>query len=214
MSITTAWVSKTFTVDWLLTDLDGNPTDATVAGTVILPDGVTTASMTVTHVAPAGSGHYRLSYDPQVPGTIAWRATATGALDSAEEGTVVVRRSLLGLPPITVDPTTAIGLVRLLAADVDEEDPLFTDAQIAAFLTLEGDDPRLAAAQALDSIATSEVLVSKKIKTQDLQTDGPAVSADLRARAMELRRQADTGYGDGDAGFDVVDLMADYQFGW
>lgn len=206
MTTTTAWVSKTFVVDWLLTDLDGIPTDATVAGTVTLPDGVTTAAMTVAH---PGVGHYRISYDPQVPGTIAWRVTATGALDSAEEGTVVVRRSLLGLPPITVDPTTNIGLVRLLTTDLDEDDPLFTDAQITAFLTLEGADARLAAAQALDTVATSEVLVSKKIKTQDLQTDGPAVSADLRARASELRRQVDTGQGDPDAGFAIIDFDPD-----
>lgn len=212
MTVETTWLSKTFVVDWYLTDLDGVPTDATVAGTVILPDGVSTASMAITH---PGVGHYRAAYDPQAPGTIAWRVTATGALDSAEEGTVVVRRSLLGLPPITVDPTTSIGLVRLLVTDIDENDPLFTDAQITAFLTLEGTNTRLAAAQALDAIARSEVLVSKKIRTQDLQTDGPAVAAELRASATELRRQVDEGYGaDADAGFDVVDLMADYTFGW
>lgn len=211
MTVETAWVSKTFTVDWYLTDLDGNPTDATVAGVVALPD-ATTANMTIDH---PGVGHYRASYDPQQVGTIAWRVTATGALDSAEEGTVVVRRSLLGLPPITVDPTTAIGMVRLLTTDVDEEDPLFTDAQISGFLTLEAQNTRLAAAQALDAIARSEALVSKKIRTQDLQTDGPAVAAELRASASELRRQVDEGFdGGADGGFDVVDLMADYTFGY
>lgn len=201
---TTTWVSKSFVVDWYLTDLDGTPTDATVAGTVTLPDG-TTDAMTVAH--PGATGHYRASYDPTVPGTHAWRLTATGTLDSAEEGTVVVRRSLLGLDPITVDPTTSIGLVRLLATDVDEELPLFTDAQITAFLTLEGDDARLAAAQALDTIASSEALVSKKIRTQDLSTDGPAVAKELRDRASELRRQAETGQGDDENGsFGIVDF--------
>lgn len=190
---TTIWVSKSFVVDWYLTDLDGAATDATVAGTVTKPDG-TTAAMTITHVTP-GAGHYRASFDPAVPGTHAWRLTATGALDSAEEGTVVVRRSLLGLAPITVDPTTSIGLVRLLSTDLDEEAPLFTDAQITAFLTLEGNEARLAAAQALDTIASSEALVSKKIRTQDLATDGPAVAKELRARADELRRQVDAGQG-------------------
>lgn len=211
MTIETTWISKTFVVDWYLTDLDGVPTDATVTGTVTLPDGVTTASMVITH---PGVGHYRAAYDPQVPGSIAWRVVATGALDSAEEGTVIVRRAQVGLPPITIDPTTSIGLVRLLVTDVDETDPLFTDAQITAFLNLEQLNTRLAAAQALDAIARSEVLVSKKIRTQDLQTDGPAVAAELRASATELRRQADEGYGDSDAGLDIVDLMADYTFGY
>lgn len=187
---TTTWVSKSFVVDWYLTDLAGTPTDATVAGTVTQPDGSTDA-MTVVNVT---TGHYRASYDPTAPGTHAWRLVATGALDSAEEGSVVVRRSLLGLAPITVDPGTDIGMVRLLATDVDEEDPLFSDAQITAFLTLEGGSTRYAAAQALDTIATSETLVSKKIRTADgLSTDGPAVAAELRARATGLRAQASAG---------------------
>lgn len=200
----TTWVSKSFVVDWYLTDLNGTPTNATVAGTVTLPDGTTT-SMVITNPQ---TGHYRAAYDPQVPGTIAWRLVATGALDSAEEGTVVVRRSLLGLDPITVDPTTSIGLVRLLATDVDEEDPLFTDAQITAFLTLEGSDTRLAAAQALETIATSEALVSKKIRTADgLATDGPAVAAELRARASGLREQAAAGTaGDDSDTLGIVDF--------
>lgn len=205
MSTSSTWVSKSFVVDWYLTDLDGTPTDATVAGTVTLPDG-TTASMTITHVTP-GAGHYRAAFDPTVPGTHAWRLLATGALDSAEEGTVVVRRSLLGLDPITVDPTTSIGLVRLLATDLDEEAPLFTDEQITAFLTLEGSNTRLAAAQALDTIASNEALVSKKIRTQDLSTDGPAVAKELRDRATELRRQVDTGQGttgEDDSAFQLV----------
>jgi len=34
--------------------------------------------------------------------------------------------------------------------------------------------------------------LSKKIRTQDLQTDGPAVAEELRKRAEALRKQADT----------------------
>lgn len=89
---------------------------------------------------------------------------------------------------ITVDPSTDIGMVRILATDMDETSPLFTDAQIQAFLALEG-GVRRAAALALETIATSEALISKKIRTQDLSTDGPAVAAELRARAVALRAQ-------------------------
>jgi len=106
---------------------------------------------------------------------------------------------------ITTDTATDIGMVRLLCTDLDDAAPLFTDDQIQAFLTLEG-SVRLAAAQALETIASSEALVSKKIRTLDLQTDGPAVAAELRARAKTLREQAEAA-GEGNAAvFDVVDF--------
>lgn len=84
-----------------------------------------------------------------------------------------------------------IDTVRLLIADTstDETKRLFTDAQLASFLALNGGRVKKAAADALDAIAISEVLVSKKIRTQDLATDGPAVAAELRAQAKRLRDQ-------------------------
>ncbi|MFG2046141.1 hypothetical protein ACGFIW_01755 [Micromonospora sp. NPDC048935] len=90
---------------------------------------------------------------------------------------------------ITTDPTTNVGMVRLLITDVSDADPLFTDDEILAFLALEGGVKRAAAA-ALETISRSELLVSKKITTQDLSTDGPAVAAELRAQAKALRDQA------------------------
>lgn len=83
-------------------------------------------------------------------------------------------------------------LVRLLISDTDTEDPLFSDAEIAGFLALEGDSVKRAAAQALDTLASNEALVSKVIRTQDLQTDGPKTAAALREHAARLRAQADT----------------------
>lgn len=91
--------------------------------------------------------------------------------------------------PIELDPTTDVGMVRLLIADVDPDNPLFQDAQIEGFLGLAGSLKR-AAADALDAIARSEVLISKKITTQDLATDGPAVARELRESAKALRDQA------------------------
>lgn len=87
----------------------------------------------------------------------------------------------------------SIDNVRLLIADLasNPSDRLLSDEQVEAFLDLEDGDVYLAAAQALDTIATSEALVSKKIRTQDLSTDGPAVAAELRARAAQLRSRAD-----------------------
>lgn len=51
----------------------------------------------------------------------------------------------------------------------------------------EGADLRLAAADALDAMASSQVMILKKIKLLDLQTDGPAVADALRKHAKELR---------------------------
>ncbi len=104
-----------------------------------------------------------------------------------------------------IDFDTPAGQVRLLVADVDENNQLLPDAVIAGHLTMNGQDVRLAAADALDAIATSEVLVSKKIRTQDLATDGPAVSAELRAQARRLRDQV-AGEDAADI-FDVVDTL-------
>lgn len=104
--------------------------------------------------------------------------------------------------------STPSNRVRLLISDTSTP-ALFTDDEIAAFLDLNGGAVRLAAAEALDTIASNEAMVSKKITTQDLSTDGPAVSRELRARAADLRAQhvtelAATGTGDGAAA--VVDL--------
>lgn len=104
-----------------------------------------------------------------------------------------------------IDYNLPLGRVRLLITDTaaDEADWLFTDAQLDAFLDMNGGNVYRAAAQALLVMAASETLVSKKIRTQDLSTDGPAVSAELRALAKVLtdRAAADDS---ADGWFDIV----------
>jgi hypothetical protein len=203
MSVESFWISKTFVVEWKVVDLEGAPVSATVAGIVTKPDG-NTAAMVMSNPA---TGTYRATFDPTEAGTHAYRLTANGGADGAEEGSFYVRPSLTGAAPIELDPSTDVGQVRLLIADVDEGSPLFTDAQIAAFLSMNGGKVRRGAAQALDVIAGSEVLVSKKIRTQDLATDGPAVAKELRAMASELRRQEDNAEGDDEAsGFEIAEF--------
>lgn len=98
----------------------------------------------------------------------------------------------------TFDPTTDRGKVRLLIQDDTEQYNgtdiyYFTDAKIDAFLALnvDGSDPvRLAAADALDAWASNEALVIKAVKLLDVNTNGPAVAASLRAHAQTLRAQA------------------------
>ena len=90
------------------------------------------------------------------------------------------------------DTTTTAGRVRLLCTDTDSTRQIFDDDEIAAFIALEG-ETFAAAALALETIATNEALVQKRIKLLDLSTDGPAVAAALLARAKELRARATAG---------------------
>lgn len=99
-------------------------------------------------------------------------------------------------------------MVRLLIPDLDPTTPVFSDDQVNAFYLMEASNVRLAAAQALDTLASNEVMVSKVIRTLDLQTDGSKVSADLRARAASLREQAANYDADGNLfAMDVVDFQ-------
>lgn len=99
------------------------------------------------------------------------------------------------------DYSTAVGQTRLLIPDTEPlenlKDPLdpasyiFSDSQIQAFISLYNGNVKRAAAQAKLVLATSEALISKVIKTDDLMTDGAKLGAELRAQAAELRKEAD-----------------------
>ena len=106
-----------------------------------------------------------------------------------------------------IDYTDPAQQVRLLIADVstDPAKRLLDDDQVTGYLAMNDGHVRRAAADALDAIATSETLVSKKIRTQDLSTDGPAVATALRAQATQLRQLAND-EDDVDL-FDVVDTL-------
>jgi hypothetical protein len=114
---------------------------------------------------------------------------------------------------MAIDFSTPVGRVRLLIADLDESAFLLTNEVVDAYLGLHDENVYRAAADAMDAIATSETLLGKKIRTQDLQTDGPAVATDLRKRAAELRaraaaeeaKAADTG--------DVFEVIPFYPYG-
>lgn len=112
-----------------------------------------------------------------------------------------------------MDYTTPTGQVRLLIADLATP-PLMEDAVLEGYLSMHGytgeadsiERPGIwrAAADALDALATSEVLVSKKIRTQDLSTDGPAVAAELRKQAAALRYKADQADAEDDSFFEII----------
>lgn len=118
-------------------------------------------------------------------------------------------------PPVM---STTLGTVRGLIPDMrkllDPADPLapaaylFEDDHLQSFLTLNGEKPLLAAAQALMALAANEALVSKKIRTEDLSTDGPAVAAELRRLADSYRLQQLQA--DNDAGINEAFVVVDY----
>lgn len=105
-----------------------------------------------------------------------------------------------------IDYTTDLGKVRLLIPDTDEANQLFADDQISGFLTIEGGIVKRAAAAALETAASNEAVVSKVIRTQDLQTDGAKVSDALLKRAAELRRQVNEDDPDTSGALDIVDF--------
>ena len=115
----------------------------------------------------------------------------------------------------TYDLTTDRGKVRLRIQDNDEAYVFFSDADIDAFLTmaadLDGDTVRHASADALDSWASNQALVLKKVTLLDVNTDGPAVAKAMREHAALLREQAFAT--STDAGFEIAE-MALGHFSW
>lgn len=185
-------------------DLDALPT-ITIAR---VGGGSAAVGPTTVGVSHAGTGLYAYTWSipaiqPAGDYGVLWQGTAGGAVQASDIITVTA-------PPTAIDYTTPAGQVRLLIPDVDAANLLFSDDQITAFLAMETDNVRLAAAAALDVAASSEVMVSKVIRTQDLQTDGSKVSAELRARAATLREQAAERGPDGSLfGMDIVDFTPD-----
>ena len=87
----------------------------------------------------------------------------------------------------TYDLTNAVGEVRLLIPDRTQTDAFFSDEEVQTFLDMEEQNTFLAAALALDTIASDEAMVLKVITMLDLSTNGPAVAKSLRERADSLR---------------------------
>jgi hypothetical protein len=148
---------------------------------------------------------FRLAQSPVVAGSESVRvegALKVQDLDDAidtETGVVI----LTVAPPVPVDPDKPNVVITY-------RHTLLSDASLQALLTLEGGNDKLAAAAALDVMASSEALVQKKIRLLDLQTDGPAVAAALREHAKRLRDQVADGTGaDPAAMFDVAELVVD-----
>lgn len=196
----TWYVGDSPTLSYVVT-VNDVPTDATVTVDVTAPDGTITSYGSPAH---PGTGMYEQSILVDQAGqyVAVWHATG-GATDTSVDILQVEATS-----PGYSDARR----VRLLIADLDDP-PLFSDADIEEFLTLEGGYVRLAAATALDTIAVSETLVSKRIRTLDLQTDGPAVAKALHDQAKSLREQHASALEDSDSVFETTTLLGIPGFG-
>lgn len=96
-----------------------------------------------------------------------------------------------------------VDIVRLNITDTGTEQ-LFTDDQLNAWLTSYDGNVNRATYRALVTIATSTVLVSKKIRTQDLSTDGPAEAAALLKLAETYKAEADADEGTFDGFLELI----------
>lgn len=111
-----------------------------------------------------------------------------------------------------LDPTTPVGITRILAADFDLPlNATFQDETYTALLNLNNQSVRLAAAQAIDVMALNEAIVQKVIKILDLRTDGAHTAAAMVIQANELRRQEYEGSGDFTGMFDYAEMVTNPQ---
>lgn len=100
---------------------------------------------------------------------------------------------------IGVNFASPVGQLRALIPDIellpDPTDPskmeyVFSDEHLSALIALNNGNIRLAYSDVLYALGTVEALVSKVIKTEDLQTDGAKLMTQFRMQAAEVRRQA------------------------
>jgi hypothetical protein len=96
------------------------------------------------------------------------------------------------------DFTTDTGRVRVLLGDTEATDVVagvgtymyFGDDEIAAFLTMYGENVKLATARAMETIAGSQALLLKSWSSDDLTVNGDKIAESLRKIAAQLREEA------------------------
>lgn len=102
----------------------------------------------------------------------------------------------LGVAP--VDLGSNIGRVRVLLGDTDPtnvannvgEYLFFSDTELESILGMYSDNPQLAAARCLDTIAGSQALLLKSWSSDDLTVNGDRIAKELRELAKQLRAEA------------------------
>lgn len=118
-----------------------------------------------------------------------------------------------------LDPTSPVGQLRLLTSDsqlrTDPMDPTadpeyyYSDDFLEGFIAISADNLYFAAADVLSAFAINTALIDKKIRKENLQTDGPAVANALRLLAQDYRARGNKLQETGDAvdgTFAIVDF--------
>ena len=123
------------------------------------------------------------------------------------------------------DYATPLGQLRALVSQTvqykDPADPaaaadyLMSDGLLQSYLVVNGNKLYGAASDALLALATNEALISKKIRTEDLSTDGSVIANSLRQIAQEYRtRQKEEDAEDSALeAFEIVDYTS-YPSNW
>lgn len=117
---------------------------------------------------------------------------------------------------MAIDFTTDVGKVRALTGDTYEVLPngqpglFMSDEELTAIIGMES-GLKLAAATALEVMATKHASIMQKIRTLDLQTDGPAVARALLERAKQIREEVATAELEAGDGFEIIEMMFNDQ---
>jgi hypothetical protein len=101
-----------------------------------------------------------------------------------------------GVSPVNFSSDT--GKVRVLLGDTEAENVVdgvgdymyFGDDEIGAFLTMYGENVKLASARAMETIASSQALLLKSWSSDDLSVNGDKIAESLRKLAAQLREEA------------------------
>lgn len=123
-----------------------------------------------------------------------------------------------------VDFTTAVGRVRKYIPDLvqlpDPSDPslapsyMWSDDEIQSFVDDEDGNIKRAAAYILIATANNENLILKKLTTEDLATDGPAVSNAMLKTAERLLAETALSAGEEEDFYSVPYTPAPPRFDW
>lgn len=90
----------------------------------------------------------------------------------------------------TYDTDTNRGKVRLIIGDTSSGSYVFEDAEIDAFLTLNGSEVKLAAVQALRTLAADRAKLAIRYRVKNFDLDRSAVSKALLDAADRIEQQA------------------------
>lgn len=94
----------------------------------------------------------------------------------------------LAPPAVLYDPTTPLGQVRLLIADTDITNAIFSDAEISTALSMVGGtNPYLAGALLMEAAANDAAKIALVVSTDNTRTDTSKIPGELRASAASLR---------------------------